>query len=372
MYLDYEKSKDFVLKLKFKSKLEWVAFSKSIEFPKFLYKRPDSSFDEFEGYPVFLGYSKTIKKKKNKEAYLSFDNAHKYVLSLRLNSQNDWFIWYRENKLINIPCTPNIFYKKDWIGYSHWLGTDNKKSGIIEYYSYNDCRNIVISKEFKNRKSFYEWILCSDDIRIPRRPDYLYKKSGDWTNWDYFLNVKNPSPKCKSKLFTSYTEAVKYLSDKELKNYNDYVSYIRENKLEFLPLRPDYVYKEEWCGYLPYLSKDTSDKQSYGEYVIEEFLKKYNIVYIKEHMFNTCKSINCLPFDFYIPNMNICIEFDGELHFKSIKIFGGDKTLDRIKKHDIIKNEWCLNNEIELIRISYKQVKDINKLLSEILINVLY
>ena len=43
-----------------------------------------------------------------------------------------------------------------------------------------------------------------------------------------------------------------------------------------------------------------------------------NINYIREKRFKDCKNIKPLPFDFYLPEKNICIEYDGEHHFKSI------------------------------------------------------
>lgn len=366
MYLNYEESKIYVIKLNLKSKKEWVVYSKSKRFPKFLYKRPDSSFDEFEGYPVFLGYSNVVKKNKTKKTCLSFKDAHEFVLKLKLNSQNEWYDWFRTNRPNNIPCSPNNFYKKEWRGYAHWLGNSNIKPGKIDYYSYNECKNIITINTFKNRKSFYEWVSCSNDIRIPKRPDHVYKKIG-WVNWDHFLNIENPSPRNKSNMIISYNDAIEYLKDKNLKNYDDYTSYVKENKIHFLPLRPDYVYRKDWCGYLAYLSKDCSDRQSYGEYVVEKNLKESNIFYIKEHIFDTCKNINPLPFDFYLPNENMCIEFDGELHFKPIDIFGGDETFERIKSHDLIKTNWCLNNKVKLIRISYKQTKEIKNIILNIL-----
>lgn len=72
-----------------------------------------------------------------------------------------------------------------------------------------------------------------------------------------------------------------------------------------------------------------------------------------------------MPFDFYLPEFNTCIEYDGELHFRSSKLFGGVKTLDRIKKHDVIKNIWCDTNSVNLIRISYLDKKKITKIITE-------
>ena len=51
----------------------------------------------------------------------------------------------------------------------------------------------------------------------------------------------------------------------------------------------------------------------------------------------------------------MCIEYDGEQHFMPIKWFGGDEGLENIKIRDGIKNKFCQDNNIKLLRISYKE-----------------
>ena len=69
-------------------------------------------------------------------------------------------------------------------------------------------------------------------------------------------------------------------------------------------------------------------------------------------------------FDFYLPKDNICIEFDGPQHFKATDLFGGKEELIKTKFRDNIKNEYCKINNINLIRISYKD-KNIEEILKE-------
>jgi len=68
-----------------------------------------------------------------------------------------------------------------------------------------------------------------------------------------------------------------------------------------------------------------------------------------------CKSINHSPFDFYLPNLNMCIEYDGIQHFKSVDFFGGDEEFKKRKLHDNIKTQYCKDVNIILLRISYKE-----------------
>ena len=62
--------------------------------------------------------------------------------------------------------------------------------------------------------------------------------------------------------------------------------------------------------------------------------------------------------------MNLVIEFDGIQHFKPVKLFGGEKEFEKTKIKDEIKSRYCLDNNINLIRISY--LEDIEERLSNI------
>ena len=96
-------------------------------------------------------------------------------------------------------------------------------------------------------------------------------------------------------------------------------------------------------------------KESKGETEITYLLKINNIKHIKQFGFDNCRDINKLSFDFYLPDFNTCIEFDGEQHFKIIEMWGGEKDFITRQKRDNIKNEYCKNNNINLIRIRYDE-----------------
>jgi very-short-patch-repair endonuclease len=103
--------------------------------------------------------------------------------------------------------------------------------------------------------------------------------------------------------------------------------------------------------------------ESKGEKEIAKFLNKYDINYDRQHKFPDCKNIYTLPFDFYIPSMRTCIEFDGEQHFHPVSHFGGIMAYESLKINDKIKNDYCEDNYISLIRIRYDQIDDIYRIL---------
>jgi hypothetical protein len=93
--------------------------------------------------------------------------------------------------------------------------------------------------------------------------------------------------------------------------------------------------------------------ESHGEKNISNYLNMNNITYIPQYTFDDCKDKRKLPFDFYLPELNICIEYDGEQHFKVVDHFGGKEGLKIRQLHDQMKTDYCKNNNISLLRIKY-------------------
>lgn len=94
-------------------------------------------------------------------------------------------------------------------------------------------------------------------------------------------------------------------------------------------------------------------KESKGEKEISKILEEKSINYIAQYKFIDCVNKISLPFDFYLPDYNTCIEFDGIQHFKSIEYWGGSDGLKKRQNNDKIKNDYCLKNNIRLIRVKY-------------------
>ena len=104
---------------------------------------------------------------------------------------------------------------------------------------------------------------------------------------------------------------------------------------------------------------------SLGELRILKFLENNNIEYIPQHSFPDCKYKRVLRFDFYLPKYNLCIEFDGYHHYnENRRLVGGDSLLV-IQARDNIKNEYCLNNNIGMLRIPFWEKDNIYKILED-------
>lgn len=105
--------------------------------------------------------------------------------------------------------------------------------------------------------------------------------------------------------------------------------------------------------------------ESKGEKLIKTWLENNNIKYEREYKFDGCFSKRTLPFDFYLPDYNICIEFNGKQHYEPIKFFGGHSTFQIQQINDSIKEKFCINNHINFIIIPYYMIDDIESILSE-------
>jgi very-short-patch-repair endonuclease len=111
----------------------------------------------------------------------------------------------------------------------------------------------------------------------------------------------------------------------------------------------------------------TKCNESKGERIIGSILEQLGIESVREKRFKECRSRknSLLKFDFYLPKKNICIEYDGIQHFEPLDFFGGIEKLEIQKENDSIKNLFCENKKIKLIRIKHSE-NILNRIKNEI------
>jgi hypothetical protein len=110
---------------------------------------------------------------------------------------------------------------------------------------------------------------------------------------------------------------------------------------------------------------------SKGERKINNFLLENNIKFITQKRFLNCKNKKPLPFDFYLPEINTLVEYDGQQHFYPVR-FGNiseDDSIDNlvtVRKNDEIKRMFCEKERINLVRISYCDFDNIDDILKNV------
>lgn len=95
---------------------------------------------------------------------------------------------------------------------------------------------------------------------------------------------------------------------------------------------------------------------SKGELLIEKYLKRNNISYQRQYCVNISRNINPSGkayIDFFLPDFNTCIEYNGRQHYISLEYFGGVLGLEHQKCRDNYIKDYCTREGITLIEIPY-------------------
>lgn len=109
---------------------------------------------------------------------------------------------------------------------------------------------------------------------------------------------------------------------------------------------------------------------SKGESAVREYLTKNGYNFREQYSFADCVNVKRLRFDFAVFNNNNnikIIEYDGIQHFLPSDYFGGDESFVKSQKRDGIKDSFCKNNGIPLLRIPYTKFSDIDEILCDFL-----
>lgn len=300
------------------------------------------------------------KAERDKSKYLSYSDLRKYVRSKGIRSKDQYIKHLSNNFEYNgmyLAYNPSTFYTKDiWEGWSIFLRDEvYKKNYNGTYYTYTECKEVIKKYKFTGKAHFLKDIatLIKNNIRIPYSPSTIYKK--EWEGWALFLNTDNITDQIKN--LVSFEEARIWARTLNLKLFMQWY----DIKFEDMPIgmtkKPNILYKNSgWIDWYDFLGINKKTKMSYGEILIADYLYSIDVKYNFDKSLKDCNSR--LRFDFYLPDYNTCIEFDGIQHFQSVSVFGGDEEFEKTKIRDVIKNEWCKLNNINIIRFRYDDSKD--------------
>lgn len=114
------------------------------------------------------------------------------------------------------------------------------------------------------------------------------------------------------------------------------------------------ISKQESCGCL---------FESKGNRKIKQILEDNNINFVAEKRFNELKfdSGKMARYDFYLPDYNCLIEYDGKQHYiQGNGIYDNPDKFKKTQEYDNIKNNWAKDNNYYLIRIPYTIYNNLN------------
>jgi Zn ribbon nucleic-acid-binding protein len=247
----------------------------------------------------------------------------------------------------------------------------NKKNGDLRKRSDEEFRLIVLKLSEEEYEVLSEYIDSQTNILMK------HNKCGNiyQVKPNNFLQGQR-CPKCQHRSYKKTTEEFK----QEVKNLvgNEYEvleEYQKANKKILFKHNIEGCQHEFTMTPNSFLggSRCPLCKESKHEKYIYNWLKTHQYYFIHQFTFDDCKDKEVLPFDFAVfwdeekTNLRMLIEYDGEYHYLPIN---GIRALKYIQKHDKMKNDYCIKNDIQLIRIPYWEQDNIEQILERVLKNV--
>ena len=267
-------------------------------------------------------------------------------------------------------------HEPNWIWWNHF--THDRR---CKY-----CKGMRITKALqKNIKDVIQ-VFADNGLTIDNVDDYKGVDSNlschDNLGYGYFTNVTslkmhkstakfsifNPYSLDNIKLFCKLERpdyeiiSTEYVGIKEVYTWK-YNGFFQNNK-EY-----DRLFRCTADGFINGKVKHPAISKSSLELKMCEILDSLHINYETQKTFEDCKDKIKLRFDFYFlfNNKEYCVEVDGEQHFKPIEFWGGESAFREIRKRDRIKNNYCLLNGINLIRIPFNEIDNAKYIIKDYL-----
>jgi hypothetical protein len=310
------------------------------------------------------------KKDKIKLKTEIFINKCKKIHGEKYNYEQTKYSFARSK--IKIICYIHGIYKQH--SHNHLKGYGCPKCGID---SKRECNNIVnMSKSIHGENTFdYSLVIpvkhCQKKVKLICN---LCKNKFEIC-YMHHIHRKQGCPKCS---YSNFGKRIARTNDQFIlkaievhgnkydyskcnyKNSKTKVVVVCEKHGDFLISPNNHIHSSSGC------LKCNPFKISKGELKIKEFLIDNNIEFYSQKTFKDLFGINNkkkLQFDFYLPNYNLLIEFDGIQHYnKKCKWYS-----IQLKENDKKKRRYCKYKNINLLRIRYHNLKKINNILIEYL-----
>lgn len=303
----------------------------------------------------------SVKRKvqRDRTKFISYEMLKEYVRKNEILTKDEYLKHVSKNYLfgeLSIPYNPSLFYSKEvWEGWSIFLRNEIlKKNYNGTYYSYEECKTEIVQYKFTSKSDYFKRIkdIIKENIRIPYDPRSVYKEK--WEGWVHFLGTDNSVDQIDN--LVDFEIARNYARSLNLKLQKQWYDINFKDLPKGMTKKPEKLYKDKgWIDWSDFLGINTKKRMSYGETLISNFLEKNNINFKYDKSLKDSELR--LRFDFYLPEYDTCIEFDGLQHFQPVEHFGGEIEFEKTKIRDEIKNSWCSSNNIKLIRFNYLQTQ---------------
>lgn len=281
----------------------------SSKFPEYLSKNKSRVFNQMNyitEYAFNISEEKSLQWKKDKYAITENNLIKKYGNNL---GKEKWIAYCNKQSLTN-----KFEYKRDKYGWDE-----------IDFTNYNKYRSITIDsmvRKYGENIGLIKWESYIEKQKMTKSKDYYIKKYGI----DFWINL------CKSKSHTI---------DNYISRYKDIK--IAESKLE------------EFWNKTKSSSCVSKSSQSYFNLLDKEISSRYTTYYFDKDGKEYGKNLGTrwVFLDYFIKELNLNIEYNGDLFHANPKIFGPDDEpipFNKIKSKDIWKND---EEKIKLLEEKY-------------------
>lgn len=151
--------------------------------------------------------------------------------------------------------------------------------------------------------------------------------------------------------------------------HGDKYSYVEESYVNFATPMTIICPKHKEFQQIPYYHAQCECPKcasSWTEKKIIKWLDDHNIPYKTQKTYPGLygEKKRRLRFDFYFPELNLLLEFDGIHHFRPLKHQNGQESFEKTQKYDKMKDNYCLDHGIHLIRVPYWEAKNLEEILT--------
>ena len=258
------------------------------------------------------------------------------------------------DEYLTVMCPEGHIYETTFSNFQG--GFRCKECAGLKKLSFNEVEDIIREKGYELVSLKEEYKNVHSVIKLKCDKGHVYSTKF------YSFKQGHKCPYCTQRK-VSFETVKQNIENEGYKLLSD--TYSRNNENLDMECPKGHIFKLSYnrfqCG-----SRCTVCNSSNGEKVIAQTLDSMNIKYKAQYRFKDCKGDNkTLPFDFYIEEERIALEFDGIQHFEPVDFFGGQEEFYKQQRYDAIKNQYCKDNNIKLIRIPYYEFNNIENLLKE-------
>lgn len=194
--------------------------------------------------------------------FLPFKQAREIARALKLRNNAKWKEWAKDNaRSYNVPVSPQITYKGEWINWYDWLGNSLNTYGekASRYFlPFEEARKYVAELGFTKCSEWVIW--CKGGNRpanIPSLPNQTYKD--EWVDWHHWLSASDhPAPP----KFLPFVQAREFVRSIGLSSTNDWWNWVASGaRPRNVPAHPKRVYTNEWVSWVDWIRSDGRKQQ---------------------------------------------------------------------------------------------------------------